>query len=45
MTIIEGMNARYAEKLGIEPAAIENGHRSLVENLFPLDQAATRSTS
>ncbi|WP_354540790.1 hypothetical protein, partial [Roseovarius sp. MBR-6] len=44
MTIIEGMNARYAEKLGIEPAAIENGHRSLVENLFPLDQAATRST-
>ncbi len=41
MTIIEGMNARYAEKLGIEPAAIENGHRSLVENLFPLDQAVT----
>lgn len=44
MTIIEGMNARYAEKLGIEPAAIENGHQSFVENLFPLDLAATRST-
>lgn len=45
MTIIQGMNARYAEKLGIEPAAIENGHRSFVENLFPPDQVATRSTS
>ncbi|MDW4499148.1 hypothetical protein R5H30_14220 [Sulfitobacter sp. D35] len=45
MTIIEGMNARYAEKLGIEPTAIENGHRSFVENLFAPDQTVTRSAS
>ena len=43
MTIIDVMSARYAEKLGIEPAAIENGHRSFVEKLFAPDRAATRS--
>lgn len=44
-TILDSMNARYAEQLGIEPAAIENGHRSFVEDLFALGQAATQSTS
>ncbi|WP_139226371.1 hypothetical protein [Pseudovibrio ascidiaceicola] len=44
-TILDSMNARYAEKLGIEPDAIENGHRSFVEDLFALGQAATQSTS
>lgn len=33
MTIIHGMNARYAEKLGIEMAAIENAHLLFVQGL------------
>ena len=45
MTIIGGMNSRYADKLGIEPAAIGNGHRSFVENLFTLDKAGSPSKS
>ena len=34
ITLMDGMGARYAEKLGIEPAAISKGHRALVEELF-----------
>lgn len=34
MMIIGTMSARYAEKLGLEPATIEDAHRSFVEELF-----------
>ena len=34
MRIIDGMNARYARKIGVEPATIESGHRSFVDTLF-----------
>lgn len=45
MSIIGRMNARYAEKLGIEPTAIDSGHRSFAEALFKPDQAGTRTAS
>ena len=45
ITIIDGMNARYADKLGIEPVSIENGHRSLVESIFKADRELARTTS
>ncbi len=34
MTIMDRMSARYAEKLGIDPAAILEGHETLVHRLF-----------
>jgi hypothetical protein len=34
ITLMDRMSARYAEQLGIEPAAISDGHRALVEELF-----------
>jgi hypothetical protein len=37
ITLMDGMSARYAKKLGIEPAAISDGHRALVAELFRED--------
>jgi hypothetical protein len=39
VAIMDGMSARYAEKLGIKPAAISDGHRALVEELFKVTSA------
>lgn len=45
MMVINTMSARYADKLGIEPATIENAHRSFVEDLFNTTQADLRPAS
>jgi len=37
ITIINGMSARYAKRIGVDPAAIENGHQAFVEGLFQAD--------
>lgn len=34
ITLMDGMNARYAEKLCMDPTAISDGHRALVSELF-----------
>lgn len=34
VTLMEGMSARYAKKLGIEPTSISNSHKALVAELF-----------
>ncbi len=39
MAIINFMSARYAERIGVDPEAIRNGHQSFVEALFQTDQA------
>ena len=43
MSIIEGMNNRYAENFGIMPEAVTGGHCSLVDKLFESPLAATMS--
>lgn len=45
IAIINRLNTRYAEKIGVEPAAIQNGHRSLVEALFVSDQTTAKQVS
>jgi hypothetical protein len=34
ITLMDGMSARYADKLGINPETISDGHRALVIKLF-----------
>ena len=45
ISIIEGMNNRYAGNLGIMPGSIISGHRSLVGRLFEAPQEAALSSS
>ena len=34
ITVMNGMNQRYAERLGVDPAALITGHRALTKTLF-----------
>ncbi len=35
IAVMDGMSERYADRLGVNPAAISGGHRALVKALFP----------